>query len=303
MSYKNVDDLNHEFSLGRYLIFLEEDNGFIYAKIRNDSGSAHIYLHGAHLTSFIPLEQEPVIFLSSEAQLKAGKAIRGGVPISWPWFADHPTDNTKPAHGFARTSLWEVRDTRHLSTDETEITFGLCESEETHKLWDYSFDLELIVCVSNGLHSTLKMTNLDKEPFTISSAFHSYYNVGDISDVVIQGLNDTNYIDKVDNFTTKLQDGPVTITGETDRIFQNTHNDCLIEDKSLDRIIRIQKSGSNSTVIWNPWKENAMNMKDLGDEDYTKFVCVETTNAGDDLIELKPNEEHKLEMNISVISP
>ena len=89
----------------------------------------------------------------------------------------------------------------------------------------------------------LTMTNTGNDDFTISSAFHSYYHVGDIAQVTIQGLEDKSYIDKVDNFTTKTQTGPISISGETDRIYLNTENVCLIEDQSLNRIIRIRKLG------------------------------------------------------------
>jgi len=297
-----VDKLNHEFSLGRYLNFREGPNGLIYTHINNDSGSSEIYLHGAHITSYLPHGREPVIFLSDKSRYEPGKAIRGGIPISWPWFADHPTDSTKPAHGFARTSLWEVRDTQHISTDETEITLALNESKETHKLWDYSFDLKLKIIVGAELKAFLTTTNCDDKAFNITSAFHSYYNVGNISEVKVSGLEDTDYIDKVDNFTTKRQTGPVTITDETDRIYLDTETECIIEDLDLNRKIRISKSGSNSTVVWNPWSEKSRNMGDLPDDAFPSFACVETANAGTDNVTLTPGEQHGLCLNIAVES-
>ena len=218
MSETSIDYLNGKFSLGRYLSFRDGPNGLIYAHINNDSGSAEIYLHGAHVISFVPHGREYVIFLSDKSRYEPEKAIRGGIPISWPWFADHPSDRTKPAHGFARTMLWEVSDTQHISTDETEITLVLNESEETHKLWDYSFNLELKICVEAELNAILTVANCGDESFAVTSAFHSYYNVRNIDDVKIYGLEDTEYIGKVDNFKRKQQTGPLIITGETDRI-------------------------------------------------------------------------------------
>lgn len=300
MSNMRVDDLNHEFSLGRYLSFREGPNGFVYTHINNDSGSAEIFLHGAQVTSFIPVGQEPVIFLSDASRYEPGKAIRGGIPISWPWFADHPSDTTKPAHGFARTSQWEVRDTKYISTDETEITLTLNESEGTRELWDYSFYLELTVTVGAKLDSVLRMSNCGDEGFTITSAFHSYYKVGNINNININGLEDTYYIDKVDSYKTKQQNSPVTITGETDRIYLDTENECIIEDPDLKRRVKINKSGSRSTVIWNPWSEKAHNMGDLSDDDYNKFVCVETANAGPDTVTIAPGEQHLLTQSIAV---
>lgn len=300
MSNLSVEELNREYSLGRYLNFREGQNGFIYTHINNDSGSAQIFLHGAHVTSFIPMGKVPVIYLSSESLYANGKALRGGIPISWPWFADHPSDNTKPAHGFARNSLWDVKQTKYISSDETEITFVLNESDQTHKLWDYSFDLTLTVCVGTELNSLLKMTNCGDESFRITSAFHSYYYVGDIHSVNVYGLEDAEYIDKVDSYKTKKQNGPIAIKGETDRIYINTQNECRIEDRELNRIIRISKSGSRSTVVWNPWSEKTQKMSDLSDDAYSRFLCVETANAGPDEVVLAPGDQHILSLNVTV---
>ena len=296
----SVNNLNQEFALGDNLTFRELDTGFIFADIENDSASAQIFLHGAHITSYVPKGEEPIIFLSTQSLFEPGKAIRGGIPISWPWFADHPTDNTKPAHGFARTSQWEVRGTRQLSVDETQITLGLVDNKETRNLWDYSFDLEIAIRVGKELNVELTMTNTDNEEYALTSAFHSYYHVSDVNNVRIHGLDNTSYIDKVHNYSTKIQDGSIEVVDETDRIYLNTKNDCVIDDASLSRKIQIRKTGSNSTVVWNPWIDKAREMKDLGNEDYTKFVCVETTNAGTDIITLAPGGKHKLGLNVSI---
>jgi len=303
MEISNITGLNKQFSLPNVLVFKEGPNGLIYAEIKNDSASAQIFLHGAHITSFIPIGQEPVIFLSSLSQFEPDKAIRGGIPISWPWFADHPTDKTKPAHGFARTSVWQVRETQYFSKDETAITLGLTDNENTVLGWDYSFDLEITFRIGKKLNLELIMNNRADEDVTLSAAFHSYYCVQDLSDIAICGLEGCEYIDKVNNFAKKTQDGLLTITRETDRIYLDTKSDCVIEDLGLSRKIRIEKSGSNSTVVWNPWMEKARQMKDLGDSDYDRFVCVETTNAGTDLITLAPGEQHKLELKITVENP
>ncbi len=296
----SVENLNHRFALPDNLTFRELDNGFIFADIENNSASATVFIHGAHITSYVPKGEEPIIFLSSQSLFEPGKAIRGGIPISWPWFADHPTDKTKPAHGFARTSQWEVRGARHLSADETQITLGLVDNKETRNLWDYSFDLEIAISVGKELNAELTMTNTDNEEYEITSAFHTYYHVSDVNNVRIHGLDNTSYIDKVDQFSKKIQDGPVIIAGETDRIYLDTKKDCVIDDANLNRKIQIRKTGSNSTVVWNPWRSKAREMKDLGNEDYTKFVCVEATNAGTDIRTLAPGGKHLLGLNISI---
>lgn len=300
MPSKRVGDLNHQYGLDKNLVFNEGAGGLVYAEINNEGASAHIYLHGAHITSFIPNGQEPVLFLSPQSLFESGKAIRGGIPISWPWFADHPTDSSKPAHGFARTSLWNVRGTKRISELETQIELGLVDNESTREVWNHKFDIKLSVTVGRELSAQLTITNLDNEDFTITSAFHSYYQVGNVNDIVVYGLEDINYIDKVDNFAHKKQVNPIKITSETDRIYLDTKNNCIITDSELQRKIFIHKSGSNSTVVWNPWTEKSHQMKDLGNQDYNKFVCVEVTNAGTDTITIAPGKEHMLEMRVSV---
>ncbi len=203
MEISNITDLNKQFSLPNVLVFKEGPNGLIYAEVKNDSASAQIFLHGAHITSFIPNGQEPVLFLTPLSQFEPGKAIRGGIPISWPWFADHPTDKTKPAHGFARTSVWRVRETQYFSKDETAITLGLTDNENTVLLWDHSFDLEIAISIGKKLNIELIMNNRADEDVTLSAALHSYYSVQDLSDIAIRGLEGCEYIDKVDNFAKK----------------------------------------------------------------------------------------------------
>jgi glucose-6-phosphate 1-epimerase len=297
---QSLNQLNKEFAVPEHIEFKEGPGGLIVAEVNNEGASAELFLHGAQITSFIPNGQEEVLYLSPRSIFEPGIAIRGGIPVSWPWFADHPSDKSKPAHGFARTSLWHLKETKKLSDSETEIRLGLTNSNETRKLFGHRFYLEIIFTVGSQLNIEIRTINIGSSEFTISSAFHSYYKIHNVSNITVHGLEDTIYIDKVDNFTTKRQDGPATITAETDRIYLNTKEDCVIEDPDLNRSVLIKKSGSNSTVVWNPWEEKAHAMKDLGDKDYMKFVCVETANAGDDIIKLSPGEEHKLRMDVRV---
>lgn len=297
---QSLDYLNKEFALPGHLEFKEGPAGCIFADIKNESGSAEVFLHGAQITSYIPKDNEPVFFLSGLSKFEEGKAIRGGIPVSWPWFADHPTDGGKPAHGFARTSTWHIIGTEQKTPSETLIRLGLTDSGETRKLFNHRFDLEIVFTIGSELNVKLRMKNTDKEDFTVTSAFHSYYRVHNVPDVSVHGLDGLSFIDKVDDFKTKTQHGPLRITGETDKIYLNTEGECVIEDPGFNRSIRINKSGSSSTVVWNPWEEKAGQMQDLGDRDYLNFVCVETANAGDDTVTISPGEQHELQMNIVV---
>lgn len=300
MDKADIGELNDRFSISDSITFKKGPNGLIYAEVQNDSATANVFLHGAQITSYVPAGHEPVFFLSGLSRYEANKALRGGIPVSWPWFADHPSDASKPAHGFARITDWMIRGTELVSGGETGITLGLTDSETTRKLWDYSFDLELNISIGSALHLGLTMKNKGNTAFSITSAFHSYFKISAIKDITVRGLENTDFIDKVDGFKVKTQHGPLRISGETDRIYLDTNKGCIITDPGFKREMHINKSGSSSTVVWNPWEEKARNMNDLGERDYRDFVCVEVANAGNDLITIAPGGEHRLELHVTV---
>ena len=190
--------------------------------------------------------------------------------------------------------------TETVSDEETEIVFELSDSRETLKLWEHEFDLRLAVMVGNTLSLELVTTNNGDEPLSITSSFNGYSRISDIGTIRIKGLGGLDYIDKVANYGKKRQTGELSIRGETDRIYLNTSGDCVIEDEGLGRAIIISKTGSESTVVWSPWREKAAGMSDLPDDGYLNFVCVETANAGADIINLAPGEEHRLGTIIQV---
>ncbi len=295
-----LDDLNERFSIPGYVTFREAPGGLICADVNNDSAAAHIFLHGAQVTSYVQKGDGPLLFLSNLSLFQNSKAIRGGIPVSWPWFADNPSDASKPAHGFARITEWDVRKSEHKSGGKTQLTLGLTDNEMTRKLWDNSFDLALDISIGSALDLVLTMKNTGGLPFSITSAFHGYYNISAIKDITVNGLEDTVFIDKVDGFKLKTQEGPLHISGETDRIYLHTEKECVISDPGFNRNIRIRKSGSSSTVVWNPWEEKARGMTDLGDDEYLDFVCVEVANAGDDIIHIPPGGEHRLGLDVTV---
>jgi len=302
MSHHDLEDLNRRYAITDQLAFESGPGGFTLAKIRNPHAEATVALHGGHVLSFFPRGHEPVLWASKQSRFEIGKAIRGGIPVCWPWFADHPTDGDKPAHGFARTALWSVTESVSLKDGRTRLRLAISDNDATRTLWPYLFRLEIVVTVGSMLQVELIASNTGKEAFTCGGALHSYFHVSSISDVVIKGLEGCSYIDKVDEGRRGVQEGPVTIDGETDRIYLETDGDCLIEDNSLQRRIRIAKSGSRTTVVWNPWLDKARAMKDFGDQEFHSMVCVETANAAEDQITVAPGEAHRLQSIISVES-
>lgn len=289
-----IDTLNETFGISRHITFHEGNNEMPKAIIANKYATAEIYLHGAHITSFQPHGAEQVLWTSEVAQFEEGKAIRGGVPVIWPWFGDHPTDANKPAHGFARTQQWEVSETLVLPSERTQIKLKLGQSEATQALWPHPFLLELHVTVGPQLQIDLITHNHHSEGVEVSQALHTYFNVGDIDQVSVMGLSGRQYLDKVQGYKEFPQYGNIPFLEEVDRIYLNTSDECIIVDEALDRKIHVDKLGSKSTVVWNPWLDKSKKMGDFPDEGYRTMLCVETTNAAGDTRRISPRDEHVL---------
>ena len=309
MKIFNIEDLNKTFSLqdGNNLLRFKFGEGNIpVVEIQNDQASAIISLQGAHILRWKPHSSDEVIWLSEEATFASGKSVRGGIPICWPWFGAHESDDSYPAHGFARTVLWQVSESKILSAGETQITFRLVtnEVEASHfkqsikEMWPLNTIAEYRVTISEKLSLQLTTFNHSDETMTIGQALHTYFKVDDVSKTHIDGLDEKSYLDKTDNFKTKVQNGAVTVSAEVDRIYLNTADAVTIDDGK--RKISIKQKGSLSTVVWNPWKEVANKMGDLGEEGYLKMLCVETANAADDVVNIKAGQSHTLTVTYEV---
>jgi len=296
----DLDGLNAQFAVADHVFFRAGHGGLPVADIANIHATATISLHGAHVMAFQPHRQDPVLWLSDYCRWETGKAVRGGIPVCWPWFAAHPVDSGKPAHGFVRTAMWKVMATEALANGATQITFSFTESEATRALWPNAFQMELMVTVGAELQVELVTHNTGNEEFVCGGALHSYFRVSDVTEIAVLGLEDCTYIDSLDPLHRKLQKGPVTVSSETDRIYVDTTADCIIDDPGMGRCIRIARKGSRSVVVWNPWKDKAARMEDFGDQEYPGMICVETTNAADDVVTVPSLGEHRLQTVINV---
>lgn len=295
----NLTALNEQFGLASRLVFKTGPGGLTAAEIDSGHATATIFLQGAHVLSFQPRNQQPVLWVSGNSYFTSGKPIRGGIPVCWPWFANHPTDPAKPAHGFARTSEWSVLGSELTTGEAVRLRLGLSDTAATHTVWPHAFHLELVVTVGSTLQVELLIRNPGETPFTCTGALHSYFSISDIANITITGLEGGAYLDKVAGNQRREQTEPITITGETDRVYFDTRADCLIMDQGWQRQIRVAKRGSQTTVVWNPWIEKAQRMADFGAEEYRQMVCVETANAADDIITVPAGGEHRLETTIS----
>ncbi|MFA6015088.1 MAG: D-hexose-6-phosphate mutarotase [Gallionellaceae bacterium] len=296
----SLTELNQRFAINNHVQFKEITDGFIIAEVSNQHANSNIALQGAHIATWQPRGQEPVIWLSPFAKFAAGKSIRGGVPICWPWFGAHANDAKLPGHGFARTVPWEVLETRALEGGSTFLRFGLIESDTTRAQWPHASSVQLEVTVGKSLRVELVTQNTGKQAFVLGEALHTYFTISDVAKTVINGLEGTDYLDKVGEPARRKQDGGIVIESEVDRVYVDTEADCVIEDKGLNRAIRIAKTGSRSTVVWNPWTEKANKMGDFGEHGYRGMLCVESANAFDNLVTVQPGGTHRLVVEYSV---
>jgi glucose-6-phosphate 1-epimerase len=294
MSGTDLQTLNQRFSIPGHVQFKEWPGGLAVAEIANAHGDATIALQGAHVMTWQPKGQEPVIWLSKFAKFAQGKSIRGGVPICWPWFGPHAADSKLPAHGYARTVMWEVRETSTGGDGSTNIRLGLVDTDATRAQWPHPSSVEVTIKVGKELRVELTTRNLGNAPFELGEALHTYFHISDVANMAIRGLENCDYLDKVENFARKTQQGPIVIESEVDRVYVNTESACVIEDRGLKRGIRIAKEGSRSTVVWNPWTEKAEKMGDFGPDGFRGMVCVETANAMENVVTVAPGSVHSL---------
>lgn len=298
----NIAQLNTEFGqLGR-LTFGVGQGDLPLLEITHPQATALISLYAGQVLSFRPTSApEDVIFVSDKAYYQSGKAIRGGIPICWPWFGPDPEGLGRGAHGFVRNRMWQMMRSQTTVEGETKVTLGLADTPETRAIWPHAFELNLVVTVGANLTVELITQNPGNTPFSITQALHTYFKVGDITQVQVLGLDGVRYLDKTDGGIEKLQTGNITIDREVDRIYQNvTAGDLVIVDPVYQRRICINAQGSKTAIVWNPWIEIATGMADLEDTDYQRFICVETANAATDRVTLAPDSEIRLRAHYRV---
>jgi len=297
MSSTATSDLPSE--LPRDARLVDGINGLKVMEIINTQAEGSIYLQGAHVTHWKPTDAEPVLFVSRQSHFAAGKAIRGGVPLCFPWFANRTGHPESPAHGFVRTAEWVLSSVSSNDTGATTARFQFVDSDTTRALWQHAFRAEYRVTIGTKLEMAFEVENTGAEPLTYEAALHTYFRVSNAADVAISGLEGAEYIDKVDGFKRKhLSTSPLQFTGETDLVFVNTTSTTRLIDPGMNRIIVVEKSGSNTTVVWNPWIAKAKAMADFGDDEWPGMACIETANSGENSITLAPGQKHTMTARI-----
>lgn len=287
----------------QHLRLVEGASGLPMLDVCNAHATARLSVYGAQVLAYRPTgAAADLLFLSPQAVYQTGKAIRGGVPVCWPWFGPDPQSLGRPAHGLARHRLWTLRHAEVLPGDATRVVMGLSDSAETRALWPHAFDLSLTVTVGPTLRLALCTHNTGDTAFPLTQALHSYFSVGDIAQTRVTGLDGCRYADNAQGAggALKTQRGDIAFMSEVDRVYAEAPAELDIEDRAGRRRIRIRTEGSRTAVVWNPWADIAAGMADLPDEAHQHFVCVETANAGDEVITLAPGERHTLVAEIAL---
>jgi dihydroxy-acid dehydratase/glucose-6-phosphate 1-epimerase len=271
-----------------------------YLHVSAPGGSAVLCLQGAQLLEYrSALSAHDVLWVSEAAEHGAGRPLRGGIPICWPWFGPHPEDGGAPAHGYARVTPWLLHATERVG-DVVALVLRMSQVDGVQAP-RWRAELELRVEVGDSLRLGLRTRNLEPRPMLLTEALHTYVHVGDVRRVRLQGLDATTYVDKLAGMRSDVQHGELRFEGPIDRMFVGTTSDCVVHDPVLRRSIRVTRQGSASTVVWNPWQEGASRMPDMAGTGWERMLCVEAGNVERDLITLQPGAEHLLGAHYQVL--
>jgi D-hexose-6-phosphate mutarotase len=272
-----------------------EHGGLPHLVVRTPAVTATVYFQGAHLAAWHPAgTREPVLWTSRKSLFEPGKPIRGGVPICFPWFGPHATDSSAPLHGFVRVLPWTLVAAREDAAGSVALDMQLA-GEGVSPHWPHPFALRHRLSIGAALRMELEVRNTGTAPFTFEEALHSSFGVGDVRVAAVAGLDGAEYLDKVAGFARRRQPAePVRFDAETDRIYLDTQAACVLHDPAGRREVTIHKTGSDATVVWNPWIAKARAMADFGDDEWTQMVCVETCNVNVHARTLGPGESHAM---------
>ena len=296
----NPAQLNQRFGINGVALF-DDDRGLTRLRITSKAASATIYLQGAHLTAWQPVGAQPVIFLSRASDFTPGKPLRGGVPVVFPWFAsdskpDRIDGHPGPSHGFARLQEWTV-DAVKQSSATVAVRLTLGSTAMSQSMGFDRFLLTMDISIGAELRLQLTVHNTADTPLRFEEAFHAYFQVVDVHEASVSGLEPTPYIDKTDHMTIKPAAGtPITFTGPVDRVYKDTAAPCIIRDGAQSRNIHVIKNNSMSTVVWNPGKT----LPDLGEWDWHEMLCVETANVDTNARTLKTGESWQMGLTVQV---
>ncbi len=276
-------------------------------RVRTATAELLVAQQGAQVLRYQQHGQQPIIWLSDEAAYKKGQSVRGGVPVCWPWFGDlarNPRDIQQlhagapaPAHGPVRGLDWQLQGIDQQD-DAVSLTFTLVPSADTLPNLPKGIELHYTIHLAERLTLTLTSHNGSDQPLALSQALHTYFAVSDIHQACIEGLDRAHYIETLENWELRRQQGDVTFTGETDRIYLDVPAQLSILDPLWQRRIHLASSGSRSAVVWNPWIDKAQRLSQFADDAWPGMLCIETANVMDDIVTLAPGTQHSMAVTV-----
>lgn len=289
-------------------ISIELHRELVAINVINDYAEATVFLQGAQLSHYQRHGEAALIWLSPKSDFQQGTPLRGGIPICWPWFGDlnknpatitgcYKTEQT--AHGLVRDKEWQLNHINNLSDGRTHLNLQLVFNYTTHDEETLQATLSYDIYIGKTLELILTVENNSNKPLNYSAALHSYFAIADIHETVVTGLENTPFIDCLNEWRTSSENTKLKITGETDRIYQQVNGAQQIIDSGNKRTITINSQNSNSCVLWNPWIEKSQRLSHFPDTGYKSMLCLETGNILDDSICLAPLGSHQLLLHIS----
>ena len=293
-----LSELQDQYASLSEVSFFEGKGDLPFIRVSNRFCDAEISLLGGQILSFSRKDQtEPVLFCSDAAYFEQGKGIKGGAPVCWPWFGDHP--DGLGAHGFARSNFWKVDSIERDDCEVIELVVSLPTQAFAHYPEWQGVRLSTKIRLGKWLTIALITENDSDKTVSLSQALHTYFQVSDCRNISIQGLEKNTYLDKPSNFQRQPASGkPITIDSEVDRIYEDVQSSVTLLDPSWNRSITLTSEGSASAVVWNPWVEKSKAMSDFGDDEYINMICIETTNAAADGRVLAPGQSHTMQVKI-----
>ncbi len=277
-------------------------------RIRRGDDELLVAEQGAQILSYRRGDTPPIIWLSEEAAFQQGQSVRGGVPICWPWFGDlgrnredvramYQSEAEAPFHGLVRGLDWRLEQQR--SEGDTALLEFVCpQAQGTLSGWPHRVELTLQIRLDERLHIALISRNLGDRPVALSQALHTYFAVGDIHQVSVEGLDGARYIDTLENWQHRQQQGDLRYEGETDRIYLDLPPTLSLRDPLLNRRITLHTQGSRSAILWNPWIAKAQRLSQFADDAWQRMACIETANAMDDRVVVGAGASHTLAVSI-----
>jgi glucose-6-phosphate 1-epimerase len=298
MQTEPLHTLNEQFAIPSHLSFHAGPGGLNVAVINNAYAALTLSLSGAHVMSYRPHGGREVLWTSPSAAYELSDAMRGGIPVCWPWFADHPHDpRGMPIHGVVRTLPFAVTTASALEDGGTQVSLAAGDTPATRALWPHAFQIEVTITAGRCLRVAWAARNPGDSHYQYTGALHPYFSVSNVHDLTLRGLEGTEYLDKYDANRRKTQVGPVRFPTWIDNVYLNTTGDLEVEDPGFRRTIHIRKLGSRTSVVWNPAGDDA-SFPDVGAGQHPYFVCVESANAGNEIITVAPGSEERLGMEI-----